>query len=126
MDSKIKQVCNAYKGGCFYCHNPNNFQKEIYPKLLELKKEGKQVLWVGGDLGKRTSEFEYKNEAGIVFLGNGLWYKNNNNNKVLLFSKQKNKALKYRFVHLDTLINKKKIILKYKLFVWKSSRVLTI
>ena len=65
------------------------------------------MLWVGGDLGKRTSEFEYKDEAGIVFLGNGLWYKNNNN-KVLLFSKQKNKALKYRFVHLDTLINKKK------------------
>jgi len=115
MDSKIKQVCNDYKGDCFYCHNPNNFQKKIYPKLLELKKEGKQVLWVGGDLGKRTSEFEYKDEAGIVFLGNGLWYKNNNN-KVLLFSKQKNKALKYRFVHLE----------KYKLFVWKSSRVLTI
>ena len=71
------------------------------------------MLWVGGDLGKRTSEFEYKDEAGIVFLGNGLWYKNynnnNNNNKVLLFSKQKNKALKYRFVHLDTLINKKRL-----------------
>ena len=50
------------------------------------------MLWVGGDLGKRTSEFEYKDEAGIVFLGNGLWYKNNNN-KVLLFSKQKKTKL---------------------------------
>ena len=46
MDSKISKVCNANKGDCYYCHNPNNFQEEIYPKLVELRKKRKQIIWV--------------------------------------------------------------------------------
>ena len=102
LDDKINKVCNARKGECFHCHNPNNFQEEIYPKLLELKNRGKQIIWVGGDLGYKTSEFEYIDEQGIIFLGNGLWYPKDWN-KVLLFSKEEKKPLEYKFVHIDSL-----------------------
>ncbi len=102
LDSKIAKICNANKGTCFHCHNPNNFQKEIYPKLLELKDKGKQIIWVGGDLGYKTSEFEYIDPQGIVFLGNGFWYPKDWN-KVLLFSKTKNNPLHYKFVHIDSI-----------------------
>lgn len=103
LDAKISKVCNANKGDCYHCHNPNNFQKEIYPKLLELKNKGVQVTWVGGDLGYKTSEFEYIDDQGIIFLGNGLWYPKDWN-KLLLFSKRKDKPLEYEFVHIDTLL----------------------
>lgn len=102
LDTQIHKVCNANKGSCYHCHNPNNFQKEIYPKLLELKNRDKQIVWVGGDLGYKTSEFEYIDEQGIIFLGNGLWYPKDWN-KVLLFSKKKKKPLEYKFVHIDSL-----------------------
>ncbi|MEP0264853.1 hypothetical protein [Dokdonia sp.] len=103
LDARIPKVCNANKGDCYHCHNPNNFQKEVYPKLLELKNRGVQVTWVGGDLGYKTSEFEYVDDQGIIFLGNGLWYPKDWN-KVLLFSKRKDKPLDYEFVHIDTLL----------------------
>ncbi|WP_299769628.1 hypothetical protein [uncultured Dokdonia sp.] len=103
LDEKISTVCNAGKGNCFHCHNTNNFYQDIYPKLLEVKKRGIHVLWVGGDLGYKTSEFEYIDDQGIVFLGNGFWYKKERN-KVLLFSKTKDKTLTYTFVPVDTLL----------------------
>lgn len=103
LDEKISKVCNAGKGDCFHCHNTNNFYQDIYPKLLEVKKRGVQVLWVGGDLGYKTSEFEYIDDHGIVFLGNGFWFKKDWN-KVLLFSKAKEEALTYTFVPIDTLL----------------------
>lgn len=102
LDSQISKVCNANKGHCYYCHNPNNFYDEIYPRLIELRERGVQVVWVGGDLGYKTSEFEYVDINGVVFLGNGLWFKKDGN-KVLLFSKKNKAPLSYAFVHLDSL-----------------------
>lgn len=103
LDARIAKVCNANKGECYYCHNPNNFYQEVYPKLLEVKNRGIQVLWVGGDLGYKTSEFEYVDDHGIVFLGNGFWFPKDWN-KVLLFSKVKEEELRYTFVHIDSLL----------------------
>lgn len=96
LDSKIHKVCNANKGDCYHCHNPNNFQDEVYPKLLELRNKGVQVIWVGGDLGYKKTSFEFIDEEGVVFLGNGLWYKNEDN-KALVFSKKPNEPLTYQF-----------------------------
>ena len=62
------------------------------------------MLWVGGDLGYKTSEFEYVDDQGIVFLGNGLWYPKDWN-KVLLFSKEKESELTYTFVPVDSLLS---------------------
>ncbi len=111
LDEKISKVCNANKGDCFHCHNANNFYTTVYPKLLEVKNRGIQVLWVGGDLGYKTSEFEYIDDQGIVFLGNGFWFKKDWN-KVLLFSKVKDAALEYKFVHVDSLLQEQSEVLK--------------
>ncbi|MFT5891582.1 MAG: hypothetical protein ACI9Y7_001687 [Dokdonia sp.] len=104
LDAMIPKVCNANKGDCYHCHNVNNFYEEVYPKLLEVKNRGVQVLWVGGDLGYKTSEFEYVDDQGIVFLGNGFWYPKDWN-KVLLFSKEKESELTYKFVPVDSLLS---------------------
>lgn len=104
LDPQINEVCNANKGDLYHYHNPNNFQKEIYPKLLELREKGMQVIWVGGDLGYKKTSFEFIDDAGIIFLGNGLWYKKEGN-KVLIFSKKKQKPITYKFTYLDTLLN---------------------
>ncbi|WP_299684993.1 hypothetical protein [uncultured Dokdonia sp.] len=111
LDKKISKVCNANKGDCFHCHNPNNFYTTVYPKLLEVKKRGIQVLWVGGDLGYKTSEFEYVDDQGIVFLGNGFWFKKDWN-KVLLFSKAKDTDLSYEFIPIDSLLKNQEASLK--------------
>lgn len=103
LDERIAKVCNANKGECYHCHNVNNFYQDVYPKLLEVKDRGVQVLWVGGDLGYKTSEFEYVDDQGIIFLGNGFWFPKDWN-KVLLFSKATEKELVYTFVHIDSLL----------------------
>jgi hypothetical protein len=101
MDKYINEVCNGKKGDCYYCHNPNNFQKEIYPRLKQLRKEGKQVMWIGGDLGKKTSKYQFVSEEGIVFLGNGM-DPDREKNYVLEIENQD--WLKFRFVDIDSLI----------------------
>jgi len=104
MDPLTNLVVNGQKGNCYYCHNPNNFQEEIYPMLLKLKKEGKNILMIGGDLGYKTSSFEYIDKNGIIFLGNGLSFQNTNN-EVLLLSKTK-ENLSYNFTPLDSLLKR--------------------
>ncbi len=102
MDGQINKVCNGPKGKCDYCHNRNNFQHEIYPELVKLKEKGINIIWIGGDLGYKTSSFEYKDLNGIIFLGNGFWFKNKEN-KVLVLSEDKS-SIKYKFVFIDSLI----------------------
>ncbi|GAB5473176.1 MAG: hypothetical protein Mars2KO_12750 [Maribacter sp.] len=113
MDDMINLVCNGKKGDCFYCHNTNNFKKEIYPEIIKLRKKGKEVYWIGGDLGGKISRFEYKDENGIVFLGNGFWHENEDN-QVLIF--ENGKKMRYRFVHIDTLLKLQNSHLFYNLF----------
>lgn len=103
LDNMIKEVCNGHKGDCYHCHNGNNFRTAVYPKLVALQKQGIQIIWVGGDLGYRTSEFEYIDEHNITFLGNGFWYPKPWN-KALLFSKRKDDRVQYTFAPIDSLI----------------------
>lgn len=102
LDKQIHKVCNANKGSCHHCHNPNNFYPDIYPRLVRLKKEGKQIIWIGGDLGIKRTSFEYTDKSGIVFLGNGLGY-NRTDNKVLLLHKGEKSHLDYEFVPIESL-----------------------
>lgn len=102
MDAMIATTCNANKGDCYHCHNDNNFYDVVYPKLLEVQNRGIQIIWVGGDLGYKTSEFEFIDERGIIFLGNGLWYPKNWN-KVLIFTKEDRLPVNYEFVSLDSI-----------------------
>lgn len=103
MDASIETVCNGRRGDCFHCHNPNNFQAEIAPRLKELQERGVQVIVVGGDLGYKQSSFEYVDPSGIVYLGNGMWYPKDWNS-ALIFSKLPQKPMTYSFVAIDSLI----------------------
>lgn len=101
MDADIEAVCNGRRGDCYHCHNPNNFQSEIVPALTSLIDKGTQVLVIGGDLGYKTSSFEYKDFNGIQYLGNGVWFPKDGNT-VLELSKKPNSALAYRFIPIDS------------------------
>ena len=103
MDPLINTVCNGKKGDCYYCHNDNNFQSEIYPKFLDAKNRGIDIYFIGGDLGYKTSTFEYIDTNDITFLGNGIWYLNEDNQVLLL--NNTNGLLTYNFAPIDTLIN---------------------
>ncbi len=55
----------------FNCYDvESTFAKEIYPRLVEVKNRGIEVLCIMGDIGARKVEFE--SDDGIHFLGNGL------------------------------------------------------
>ena len=105
MDADIEAVCNGRRGDCFHCHNPNNFQSEIAPRLREVQARGVQVIVVGGDLGYKQSSYEYVDPSGIVYLGNGMWYPKDWNS-ALIFSKRPKTPMSYSFVAIDSLIHR--------------------
>ena len=67
MDELINEVCNGKQGDCFYCHNKNNFQKEVYPELIKLRNKGKEVFWIGGDLGKKQPNLNIQMKMELYF-----------------------------------------------------------
>ncbi len=85
LHNKINSISNGHFGSCSYCVNPNNFYSDIYPKLIEVKSRGIDVLCIAGDIGIKVKEFEYETEEGIFFLASGLNY-NESDNKALLFT----------------------------------------
>jgi len=85
LESQISSIPNGGLGSCFYCINPNNFNSQIYPKLVDIKKKGIEVICIGGDIGVKAKEFEYLTPEGIYFLASGI-NSNKKNNKALLFS----------------------------------------
>jgi len=84
LEPLIPTVSNGEFGDCFYCLNPNGFYTEIYPKLLEVKQRGIEVICIGGDIGFHTKEFEYYTSDEIVFLASGI-NAGSSDNEALLF-----------------------------------------
>ena len=84
LESLVSSTSNAPIGSCFYCINPNNFYTNIYPKLLNVKQRGIDVLCIGGDIGFNAKSFVHKTEAGIYFLASGI-NAGSNSNKALFF-----------------------------------------
>jgi len=116
LDKLINDTCNGIKGNCFYCHNTNNFQKEIYPKLLEVKNKGKNIIWIGGDLGMKKTQFEFVDENEIIFLGNGMESNRKNNDLLLIYNDEKD--IHYKFIPIETIIkNQESIDLLRNLFL---------
>ena len=102
LESQIGSVANGGFGGCFFCINPNNFYTVIYPKLLEVKQRGIEVICIGGDIGFKVNEFEYSQD-GIHFLASGI-NSGFSNNKALLFHHDiSNKLLTWEFELLTNL-----------------------
>ena len=103
LEDRVSSVSNAGFGDCFYCVNPNNFNSEVYPKLVELKQSGVEVICIGGDIGFQTKEFEYETAEGIHLLASGI-HAGERGNKALVFSHDlNNQELAWEFVRLEEL-----------------------
>ncbi len=103
LEPRISAISNGRLGDCFYCINPNNFHTDVYPRLLEVKARGIQVVCVGGDIGVRVSEFEYITQDEIYFLASGV-SSGSSVNKVLLFTHNVTQELLiWKYVEVDDL-----------------------
>jgi hypothetical protein len=103
LEPQISSIANGGLGDCFYCINPNNFNSEIYPNLVEVEERGVEVLCIGGDIGFKVNEFEYLSPEGIQFLASGI-YSGEEGNKALLFQHDlNNNILTWDFILLRKL-----------------------
>lgn len=100
LEPQIPEVSNAALGDCFYCINPNNFNSEVYPKLVEVKKSGVEVICIGGDIGFQTKQFEYKTAEGIYYLASGIRANEKGNNALLFSHDLKTQNLSWEFIEL--------------------------
>ncbi len=96
LEDSMRFVPNAGFGTCGYCINPNNFYGDVYPELLKIKAKGIEVFCVAGDLGFKTTSFEYQTKEGIYLLASGMDVEKDNN-KVLIFELEEGKPLEWRF-----------------------------
>jgi hypothetical protein len=85
LESQLSTIPNGGYGSCSYCINPNNFNSEIYPNLIKLKKRRIETICIGGDIGVKVKEFEYVTDDGIYFLASGI-KAGDENNKGLVFT----------------------------------------
>ena len=103
LEKRVSSISNAGFGDCFYCINPNNFNSGVYPKLVELKQRGVEVICIGGDIGFKIKEFEYLSAEGVYFLASGI-HAGEEGNKALVFSHNVDKQeLSWEFVRLKDL-----------------------
>ncbi len=81
------------------------FNKTIYPKLINVKNRGIEVICILGDMGAGNKKFDRLSNDGIHFLGCGL-YHNEPNNYVLIFTRHYYPdTLTWQFCNLDSLLN---------------------
>ena len=117
----IGEIFNFYHPEYFVsCEKPSTFEEVWIPILQKIQKKGVQVISVGGDLGQRVKEFEYRSEDGIYYLGSGInnsvdplflpeYVTNINPDKLLIFDHDiANKKISWEFVELNKLIETNK------------------
>lgn len=63
--------------------NPNNFHEVTANTFARLEKRGIDVVCISGDIGVRSSEFEYRTIEGIDFIASGLSRTGEPNDRVL-------------------------------------------
>ena len=86
------------------CDSVNtNFVDVVYPKLVEVKQRGIEVICILGDMGAGLKKFQAVSEDGIHFLGCGLHH-NEPEDVVLIFNyNTETQLLDYNFHNLDSL-----------------------
>lgn len=72
FQDQISEIANGQAGDCGYCTNPNNFYEAVYPRLLEVRNKGIEVICLGGDIGFQVKSFEHQTNDGIWFLASGI------------------------------------------------------
>jgi len=103
LEPEISSISNGPLGDCFYCINPNNFYAAIYPKLLEVKEKGIEVLCIGGDIGHHVKEFEYISSDGIYFLASGISTGSIDNKALIFHHDPIKKALNWEYCLISNL-----------------------
>ena len=103
LDAKINFVSNGHKGNCSYCVQKNNFYKDIYPKLINLKKQGKNVFCVAGDIGFNVKKIEHITKEGIVYLASGIKANQSDNYFLEFTQSEKQNKITYEFKQLKDL-----------------------
>ena len=111
------KIFNYYHPELFVsCTIPATFEKVFYPIFQEIQRKGVQVILIGGDLGQRAKEFEYRSKEGIYFLGSGInnsaipfglpeYVTNTEPDKLLIFNHNlETKKLSWEFVTLNELV----------------------
>lgn len=103
LETRINAVTNGGAGDCFHCIPPNDFYELVYPRLVEVQKNGVQVICIAGDIGAKVHTFEHQTKEGIYFLASGL-KDGSEENKVLLFEHDlEERILTWEFKALDEL-----------------------
>ena len=72
LHNEINNISNGPAGTCNFCIFPNNYNAEIYPKLVQVQQSGIRVICIGGDIGFNVNEFEFTTGDGIVYLASGM------------------------------------------------------
>lgn len=106
LANQISQVSNAGICPFEFCLFENNFWEDVYPLLLDIKNQGKQVILIGGDLGFKTKYFEYITPEGIVLLGSGINQGDPDNPVLLLKKDSEMKTLSWESVLIDSVLKK--------------------
>ena len=103
LEPQIETVANGWLGSCFYCINPNNFYQDIYPKLVNVKSKGVNVICLGGDIGFFSKKFEYLTTDSIYFIASGMWYDDVENYGLVFSHNITNKELTWEYKLVDDL-----------------------
>jgi hypothetical protein len=103
LEPQISTVSNAKLGSCFYCINPNNFYTEVYPKLIEVKHRGINVICLAGDIGNKTKEFEHLTPEGVYFLASGMSYQHQENKGLVFTHNLTTNVINWKYKRLDEL-----------------------
>jgi hypothetical protein len=80
------------------------FVKTIYPKLLDVKNRGIEVVCIIGDMGAGAKKFLMDSDDGIHFMGCGLYHNQPDNNVLLFTYLKESRKLSWQFCNLDSLL----------------------
>jgi len=88
------------------CDSVNTrFVDVIYPKLLEVKQRGIDVICILGDMGATYKKFDVYSTDSIRFMGCGLYHNEPEDNVLFIEQQTVNAPLQFRFHNLDSLLN---------------------
>lgn len=100
LEKQIMEVSNGHYGECSYCIQSNNFYSDIYPRLLNLKRQGVNVYCVAGDVGHHVSSFEYLTKEGVRFLATGMKLNSKRDCYLEFYNEFRKDGLSYQFISL--------------------------
>lgn len=67
LEPIISAVSNIELAVFFFCINPNNFNSEIYPRLVEIKESGVELICIGWTSDFKRGNLNTKLTRGFIF-----------------------------------------------------------